>query len=475
MISLVRAPLRAISMRSIRERLYRFFKQPAFALGCIAMLAVSAAHAQDYSGNPAVAPRLAQRQAAASAALTATVNVTGLWHGNLQAPNDATAAAWEEEFDLRQDDSGNVTGTRKTTPQTNGTNWYIWSVTGTVSGNTLTLNDTTLVARGGGTNTPCQDTTTVNVTADGASFSGTWTAKTGCSPGTVSATRYGGDVARNLGSGALCDGGLGLLGGGSGSGSGASGNANGLSCPEKMGAARLGDPIDAGTGNYYLQEDDYTASYWLTFRRFYNSSGAVAPANLGFRWRHSFDRSLRLIGTPVATIIMLRPDGKQENFTKPGNAWVTDLPVDQLTEIRDGQGVVTGYSAFIGGSRETETYDSTGKLIQVLGQDGQGITLTYSTTTSTSYPRLGLLKTVTDSKGRKLTFFYDSSARLNSITLPDNKSLYYYYVSASSNIAQVTYPDARYRLYGFNEAAYIGQTSLPNAMTGIQDENGARY
>jgi RHS repeat-associated protein len=474
-ISFVRAPLRAISMRSIREHLYRFFKQPAFALGCIAMLAVSAAHAQDYSGSPAVASRLAQRQAAASAAVTATVNVTGLWHGNLQAPNDATAAAWEEEFDLRQDDSGNVTGTRKTTPQTNGTNWYIWSVTGTVSGNTLMLNDTTLVARGGGTNTPCQDTTIVNVTADGASFSGTWTAKTGCSPGTVSATRYGGDVARNLGSGALCDGGLGLLGGGSGSGSGASGNANGLSCPEKMGAARLGDPIDAGTGNYYLQEDDYTASYWLTFRRFYNSNGAVAPANLGFRWRHSFDRSLRLIGTPVATIIMLRPDGKQENFTKPGNAWVTDLPVDQLTEIRDGQGVVTGYSAFIGGSRETETYDSTGKLIQVLGQDGQGITLTYSTTTSTSYPRLGLLKTVTDAKGRKLTFFYDSSARLNSITLPDNKTLSYYYVSASSNIAQVTYPDSNYRLYGFNEAAYIGQTSLPNAMTGIQDENGARY
>ena len=477
MISLSCARSRAISMRSSLECLYRFFMQPRFLLGCFALLLAAAGHAQDYSGGTGIAPRLAQSQAAirATATATATVNVTGLWHGNLQAPNDATAAAWEEEFDLRQDDSGNVTGTRKTTPQTNGTNWYIWSVTGTVSGNTLTLNDTTLVARGGGTNTPCQDTTIVNVTADGASFSGTWTAKTGCSPGTVSATRYGGDVARNLGSGAFCDGGLGTSSGGGGSGSGASGNANGSSCAEAMGAPRVGDPIDAGTGSYYLQEDDYVAGHWLSFRRFYNSSGAVAPANLGFRWRHSFDRSLRLIGTPAATIIMLRPDGKQETFTKSGSAWATDLPVDQLTEIRDGQGVVTGYSAFIGGSRETETYDSTGKLIQVLGQDGQGITLTYSTTTSTSYPRLGLLKTVTDAKGRKLTFFYDSSARLNSITLPDNKSLYYYYVSASSNMAQVTYPDARYRLYGFNEAAYIGQTSLPNAMTGIQDENGARY
>lgn len=476
MTSLVRARLRAISMRSVRERLYRFFRQPAFALGCMAMLAVSAAHAQDYSGSPAVAPRLAQRQAVASAAATATVNVTGLWHGNLQAPGDATAAAWEEEYDLRQDDSGNVTGTRKTTPQANGaTNWYTWSVTGTVSGSTLTLSDASVVARGSGTNTPCQTTSTLNVTADGASFSGTWTAVTGCKPGTVSAVRFGGDVARNLGSGAPCDGGLGSPGGGSGSGSGASGNANGSSCAEAMGSPKVGDPIDAGTGSYYLQEDDYTASYWLTFRRFYNSSGAVAPANLGFRWRHSFDRSLRLIGTPVATIIMLRPDGKQETFTKSGSAWATDLPVDQLAEIRDGQGVLTGYSVFIGGSRETETYDSTGKLIQVLGQDGQGITLTYSTTTSTYYPRLGLLKTVTDAKGRKLTFYYDSSARLNSITLPDNKTLNYYYVTASSNLAQVTYPDSNYRLYGFNEAAYIGQTSLPNAMTGIQDENGARY
>jgi len=474
-ISLACARPRAIWMHSVFECLYRLFKQPALVLGCIAMLAISVTHAQDYSGGPGVAPRFAQPQVVAKATAATTVTVTGVWHGNLQAPGDATAAAWEEEFTLRQDDSGNVTGTRKTTPQTNGANWYIWSVTGTVSGNTLTLNDTTLVARGGGTNTPCQDTTVVTVSPDGMSFSGTWTAKTGCKPGTVSATRFGGDVARNLGSGAHCDGGLGSPKSGSASGGGANGNADGSSCAEAVGAAKVGDPIDAGTGSYYLQEDDYTASYWLTFRRFYNSSGAVAPANLGFRWRHSFDRSLLLVGSPVTTIIMLRPDGKQENFTKPGNAWVTDLPVDQLTEIRDGQGVVTGYSAFIGGSRETETYDSTGKLIQVLGQDGQGIALTYSTTTSTNYPRLGLLKTVTDAKGRKLTFFYDSSARLNSITLPDNKTLSYYYVSASSNIAQVTYPDSNFRLYGFNEAAYIGQTSLPNAMTGIQDENGARY
>ena len=134
-------------MRSSLECLYRFFMQPRFLLGCFALLLAAAGHAQDYSGGTGIAPRLAQSQAAIRATATATVNVTGLWHGNLQAPNDATAAAWEEEFDLRQDDSGNVTGTRKTTPQTNGTNWYIWSVTGTVSGNTLTLNDTTLVDR----------------------------------------------------------------------------------------------------------------------------------------------------------------------------------------------------------------------------------------------------------------------------------------------------------------------------------------
>ena len=475
MTGLSRARPRAIRMRSTVERLYRFFAQPRLLLGCVALLLFSAVQAQDYSGRAATSSLAQPRAVAQAAATAATVNVTGLWHGNLQAPNDATAAAWEEEFDLRQDDSGNVTGTRKTTPQTNGANWYIWSVTGTVSGSTLTLNDTTLVARGGGTNTPCQDTTVVTVSADGASFSGTWTAKTGCSPGTVSATRYGGDVARNLGSGAACDGGLGSQKQGNGSGSGKNGNADGSSCAEAMGSAKVGDPIDAGTGSFYLQEDDYVASYWLTFRRFYNSSGAVAPANLGFRWRHSFDRSLRLIGTPVATIIMLRPDGKQETFIKSGSAWTTDLPVDQLTEIRDGQGAVTGYSVFIGGSRETETYDSTGKLVQVLGQDGQGITLAYSTTTSTYYPRLGLLKTVTDAKGRKLTFYYDSSARLNSITLPDGKTLSYYYFTASSNMAQVTYPDGHYRLYGFNEAGYVGQTSLPNAMTGIQDENGARY
>jgi hypothetical protein len=61
----------------------------------------------------------------------------------------------------------------------------------------------------------------------------------------------------------------------------------------------------------YLQDGDYTASAWLTFRRFYNSTTAVAYVDMGTHWRHSFDRSLEILGTPAVSIVMFRPDGRR--------------------------------------------------------------------------------------------------------------------------------------------------------------------
>jgi RHS repeat-associated protein len=133
---------------------------------------------------------------------------------------------------------------------------------------------------------------------------------------------------------------------------------------------------------------------------------------------------------------------------------------------------VTGYALFVGGTRQTENYDLGGHLISALGQDGKGITLAYTTT---PLPAIGLLSTVTDASGRKLTFSYDRSSRLSLVKLPDGRQLSYNYNSSSSNLSTVVYADDRTRIYAYNESSLVGTTPLPNALTGITDERGVRY
>ncbi len=417
---------------------------------------------------PHSAPRIEQR--AQAMAVAPAVDVSGTWHGNLSAPSDSSAAKWAEEFVLTQDASGNVSGTRKTVAL-GASVQFVWSVSGTVSGTDLVLNDVAVIASQGSTS-PCKTNQTLSVSTDGSAFNGTWAAPTqsGCGGGTIRATKYGGSLARRLGSGVACDGGLGEINTGTGSGGGAGGNADGSSCAEEMGSARLGDPIDASTGNFYLQEDDIAGGEWLSVSRFYNSAPGVAPGTLGFNWRHSYDRSIVLMGQPVATAILLRPDGKQQTFTKANGVWTGATPVDVFSEITSAQGAVTGYRVFIGGTRQTEDYGLDGRLVRVTGQNGQGVVLSYNT--SGNYA--GLLWRVTDSFGRNLTFNYDSNNRLSYISKPGGGTVSFDYDSKSGNLTRVWYADT-FRSYRYDETDHIGKVDLPNALTGIVGGDGQRF
>jgi RHS repeat-associated protein len=452
-----------------------------YALLVIAVLwlLANAAVAQTQTRSNAAASEaaeLAVRSADTSSTAGAAVNVTGFWRGSVNnGGGDPDGALWDDEFNLHQDANGNVTGTRKTIPLQTAADWILWSVTGTVSGNTLNLRDTTVLQQGNPQTQPCAITATTTVSTDGNSFNGTWTAAS-CTGEMISGTRYGADPAKNLGDGGRCDGGEGAQGAGGSSGSGGGASA-GTSCPEKNGAPKAGDPINTSTGNKFLQEDDFVVNPWLTFRRFYNSSMAVASANIGANWRHSFDRSLQIFGSPVSTIAMLRPDGTQENFTKSNGVWTTELNADVLTEIDNTQGVATSYNIFIGATRHIESYDTTGKLLAVTDESGQGIKLTYSTSTTlySIAPRAGLLLTVTDPDGRQLSFTYYSNAKISKVTLPDGGTLKFSYDLTTGNMLSVVYPDGKTRQYDYNESSLTGGANLPNAMTGIIDENSVRY
>ncbi|GLQ45656.1 type IV secretion protein Rhs [Dyella lipolytica] len=219
----------------------------------------------------------------------------------------------------------------------------------------------------------------------------------------------------------------------------------------------------------------------MALRRFYNGVAPSVPTAIGPRWRQSFDRSLEITGSPATSIVVARPDGFQETFTKTNGVWTSDPDInDNLTETDNSSGVATSYTVFIAGLRHYETYSASGVLQTVTDETGQGITLTYSTvsTPSSVAPSAGLLLTVVDPKGRQLNFSYNANGNISQVTLPDGGKLKYAYnsdASGSTMLSSVQYPDGTSRQYVYNESSLTGGASLPSILTGIIDETGTRY
>lgn len=234
---------------------------------------------------------------------------------------------------------------------------------------------------------------------------------------------------------------------------------NGSDCSKNKRAPSLakGNPINIATGNKFQVETDYSATgtFPLSFKRYYNSSNTVANANVGQHWRSNFDRSIVIPSDPTA-LMMYRPDGK-------GFAW--------RKAVADGDIIgrpeqIPGGWRYTNQNDEVETYDTAGKLTSITSSSGLKLMLAYDTS--------GRLASVTDSFGGSLTFGYDANGRVETMTDPAN-AIYTYAYDANGNLASVTYPDGSIRQYLYNELDFTSGANLPNALTGIIDENGARF
>ena len=299
-----------------------------------------------------------------------------------------------------------------------------------------------------------------------------------------------GNLGLNLGDSSGCNGGDGTFDSAindseNGSGSGSYATEYPMNCATNNGAPTAGDPINFATGNYYLQEDDFVGSKWLKFSRFYNS-GATTSGSIGANWRDSFDKSLLMTGSPATSIAMFRPDGKSEVFTKTNGVWTPSAGItDTLTEVDNSQGVATQYNVFITSLKHYETYipitdasgSVTGQLQTVTDETGQGITLTYSSSTTPPADTLeaNLLINVTDSQGRQLNFTYNVQGYVSKVMLPDGGTLNYTYNQYNGNLLSVEFPDGSTRQYLYNEQNLTGDVDMANTMTGIVDETGTRY
>jgi RHS repeat-associated protein len=219
----------------------------------------------------------------------------------------------------------------------------------------------------------------------------------------------------------------------------------------------------------------------LGFVRYYNGllwTGIYAPgpyaqgavgllSTTGPNWRTSYDRLILYAkSAKYSTAYAYRPDGRTLTFNLVSGVFTPEADVsDRLVELVDGSGNTTGWKYTNAANDEVETYDALGKLISLTSRAGLTQRIAYDTN--------GRLSSVTDAFGKSLTFKYDSSGRLSTMTDP-NGGVYTYAYNSANNISSVTYPDKNTRTYTYNEPADLPGNE-PYALTGIVDENNARY
>lgn len=285
-------------------------------------------------------------------------------------------------------------------------------------------------------------------------------------------------------------------------------------CPvEGIPPSAVGKPILPSTGLEQATETDYRGdgSNDLYFTRTYRSdrrawahnyqvsgvdlSPGVArqlspsyPSYKGLGKYSKRPRQLRLVGTGQNRSFMLqRGNGRQINFSSAAGLVPPADVNDRVTEVAsDGSGD-GGYEVTNAATGATDRFDRAGKLVQTTARNGRVQTLIYSdalTPTSIAFHR-DLLIRVQDDAGREIQFTYNEADEMVTMTDPGGLTYQYTYGGPSSvvraqnvnvrNLTSVTFPDGKQRIYWYNEPAHTDNTDLPYHLTGITDENGARY
>ncbi|MES2538380.1 MAG: DUF6531 domain-containing protein [Pseudomonadota bacterium] len=238
--------------------------------------------------------------------------------------------------------------------------------------------------------------------------------------------------------------------------------------PKNNGASdpKTCNPINPATGNKYQIESDYvgSGSFPLHFQRTYNAGVHIHRNVVGINWSTTTNSG---IGLYPSYALLYRPDGKILFFNRTNEIFTATGDIDdRLTTLTNGSGQPIGYRFVSSAAEKVETYDVTGKLTSISSR--AGLTHTFS------HDSEGRVSIITDAFGRQLTFTYDTANRIATMTDPLG-GIFRYGYDPHNQLASVTYPGGAKRTYHYNEPAHIGGTLYVSALTGITDENGARY
>jgi len=252
-----------------------------------------------------------------------------------------------------------------------------------------------------------------------------------------------------------------------------------------------GNPIAVGSGNKYERSVDYLGQGIkpLSVVRHYNSLSSSSSSRLGAGWRLDFDRQVTLhktlSGQQLPSVSVERGDGHIYYFRLQGGVWVGDADInDRLFEETDALGVRNGWRFYSASADQSEHYTPEGRLLEIRDRNGNRTIFLYSTTETAASiaPGAGYLIEVQDAQGRSMLLSYQVSGKLDSIMTPDGYVISYDYDS-QGRLEFVTLPGGVQRRYHYRgdgtsndpEAINNPYPFKPSALTGITDENNARY
>jgi YD repeat-containing protein len=257
-----------------------------------------------------------------------------------------------------------------------------------------------------------------------------------------------------------------------------------------------GNPIHPGTGNKAQHETDLVAAVpgGLSFTRTYNT-GRLSPltAAFGGYWQHNYSRKIVAAPSGAAAAAYYKQDGRVIPFVLVAGAWVAPADVaDVLVELKDANGMRTGWKYAVAANDDVETYDGSGNPVSILHRGGLSTAFVHSDGTNGASSgnggfvldaagnstgvvlEKGLLLKVRDHFGRTLLFGYDARSRIVKVTDAASGTIRYAY-GPRSELLSATYQDSKQRQYLYNEQVHTGNAFFPNHLTGIVDENGDRF
>ena len=203
----------------------------------------------------------------------------------------------------------------------------------------------------------------------------------------------------------------------------------------------------------------------------------------------AYDNSIRsycfsYLSPTVQTSYLHSADGRTTAFTGPAASLVANGDVNiKPAQIIEGGSLVWRMQD---PSKGYAKYSATGLLLREDLISGAQLAYTYSdvTTLPSIAPRPGLLLAVSDQFGRSINFTWNAAAQPATMKDPAGGNYQYAYDS-NANLASVTYPDTRSKQYLYEPSLIAGGTpctapwgmsyAVQNALTGVVDENGARF
>jgi len=195
----------------------------------------------------------------------------------------------------------------------------------------------------------------------------------------------------------------------------------------------------------------------------------VDPAGFGELWLGNHHKLL-FVNAGKVSARAARGNGRVSSFLGAGGKFTSESNVtDRLLVLE------TGFRYVDAGERAMETYDAAGNLRSVAYAGGTGLAYTYSDaqTPTDVAPTPGYLLRVQDTFGRSIGFRYEMpanafAARVSAISDAAGAVVSVSY-DAAGNLSELHWPDGTVKRFVYE------RSDLPWALTGVVDENTARY